>query len=587
MEDDAELVRRALARDQQAFAALYDRYADKLFDYARRQTGHSSDAGDIVQDTFVLAIQRLHQLREPSLVRPWLYAIARSEVHRRHRRVNRLQFSEPDEQAAMSSGAPTADDLVHQQELRVLFAEAANGLDPSDREVLDLHMRHSMSSAEIAAALGIPERQVGVVVQRVRERLGRSIGVVLLAKTPKCPDLVELQRIEGTPLTVLSRKRLARHIEGCLTCGQQLSDRMRPETLLAALPIAIAPSFLRNGVLQRMAEAAHLAAPTSAGAANNPQAGPSPNNGSSQSAAATPSQSDSTQPPQPGRVGRTLPQREGTRVWQTTDGFPRLVSPTRRIALIVGATAAVAVLLIFGILVVTGGDSNKRLTAGSTTIDGRAVLDDATLPTNATVVTAAKPDGSSTSEGTTTSDASTSTSTSSTSSSTSTSTATTLPGVLSTTPVVTSPPTITPTNPPVTNPPPTAPPTTAPDTTAPVFQSANASPHDISAYYSGFDGATCPDYPLSAAISANVTDDRGVASVSLHYTIGSNSYNTSLSKAGNTWQVTIGPIATEQFPSSNAAYQVDAQFTATDTSGNSRVFNVNNIAVLHDCIVIT
>ncbi len=100
----------------------------------------------------------------------------------------------------MNSGAPTPDDVVHQQELRVLFAEAANGLDPSDRETLDLHLRHSLSVAEIAAALGIAERQVFVVVQRVRDRLGRSIGVVLLAKSPKCTEHVALRSssVEGS-----------------------------------------------------------------------------------------------------------------------------------------------------------------------------------------------------------------------------------------------------------------------------------------------------------------------------------------------------------------------------------------------------
>lgn len=534
MEDDADLVRRALARDQQAFAALYDRYADKLYDYARRQTGNAADAGDIVQDTFVLAIQRLHQLRDPSLVRPWLYAIARSEVHRRHRRVNKLQFTEPDEQAAMNAGGPTADDLVHQQELRALFAEAANGLDPSDREVLDLHLRHSMTGAEIAATLGIPERQVAVVVGRVRERLGRSIGVVLLARTPKCGELVELQRTEGAPLTVLSRKRLARHIEGCLTCSQQLSERMRPDTMLAALPIALAPAFLRSGVLQRMAEVANIATP-----------GGSAHHHHTSSA-------------------RTLTPRERGRLWQTSDGFPRLVSPARRLALTVGAVAAAVLLMLFAVLVVTGGNSAKRITAGNGTIAGPVAL------TTSTTTPAA----------TTTPNLSTSIP------------AATTPVVLPTTPVVTAPPTVQPTNPPTTRPPattppttppPTTPPTTAADTTAPVMQSASASPTNISAEWNN--GSACPTYPTTATITATVTDDRGVASVSIHYTIGANSYDASLSNAGAVWQLTIGPLPSEQFDAGN--YTVNAQFTATDTSGNTRVSNVSNLAVLHDCTIIT
>ena len=554
MEDDADLVRRALARDQQAFAALYDRYADKLYDYARRQTGNAADASDIVQDTFVLAIQRLHQLRDPSLVRPWLYAIARSEVHRRHRRVNKLQFTEPDEQAAMNSGGPTADDLVHQQELRVLFAEAANGLDPSDREVLDLHLRHSMTGAEIAATLGIPERQVAVVVGRVRERLGRSIGVVLLAKTPKCGELVELQRTEGAPLTVLSRKRLARHIEGCLTCSQQLSDRMRPETLLAALPIALAPAFLRNGALQRMAEVANSATPGSGSTHHHTSS------------------------------ARTLAPREGGRVWQTSDGFPRLVSRSRRVALVIGAGVAAVLLVLFGVLVVTGGDSAKRITAGTTTIDGRVAASSSTTTTSSTTSTTTAPDVGTTAP------------------------ASTAPVALPSTPDVTVPPTVQPTPPPTTrpratnppatsppatnpptttNPPATTPPTTAPDTTAPVLQSASASPTNISAKWNS--GSACPAYPTTTTITANVTDDRGVASVSVQYTIGANAYNASLSNVGGVWKVTIGPFPSELFADngSEATYPVDASFTATDTTGNARVSNVSNLAVLHDCYIVT
>ncbi|MEQ1702379.1 MAG: sigma-70 family RNA polymerase sigma factor, partial [Ilumatobacteraceae bacterium] len=347
--EDSELVRRALQRDQQAFAALYDRYADRLFDYARRQTGSTADAGDIVQDTFVLAIQRLHQLRDPSLVRPWLYAIARSEVHRRHRRLNRLQFTEPDEQAAMSADGPSADDLVHQQELRALFTEAANGLDPADREVLDLHLRHNLTGVEIAAALGIPERQVSVTVQRVRERLARSIGVVLLARSPACGELGELQRTDGTPLTVLSRKRLARHIDGCATCGQQLHDRMRPETLLAALPIALAPAAWRAEVLQRMAMAG----------------GPAGDGGDPR---------------------RPLRRRENTRVWQHSDGFPRPAVSRGLLTVIAGA--ATAGVLLVAVLVMSGGDAAKRVTAGATTTVSVAAKPSSTGTTVATDATA-------------------------------------------------------------------------------------------------------------------------------------------------------------------------------------------------------
>ena len=43
------------------------------------------DAADAVQDTFVIAAARLGGLRDPRKLRPWLYAVARNECHRRLR----------------------------------------------------------------------------------------------------------------------------------------------------------------------------------------------------------------------------------------------------------------------------------------------------------------------------------------------------------------------------------------------------------------------------------------------------------------------------------------------------------------------
>ena len=43
------------------------------------------DAADAIQDTFVIAAARLGGLRDPRKLRPWLYAVARNECHRRLR----------------------------------------------------------------------------------------------------------------------------------------------------------------------------------------------------------------------------------------------------------------------------------------------------------------------------------------------------------------------------------------------------------------------------------------------------------------------------------------------------------------------
>src|SRR5262245_44227727 len=88
--DDPELVRAATAGDRGAFAAIYDRYADRLHDFCWSVLRDRDEAADATQDTFVVAAERLGQLRDPERLRPWLYAVARSQALRRARARSRV-----------------------------------------------------------------------------------------------------------------------------------------------------------------------------------------------------------------------------------------------------------------------------------------------------------------------------------------------------------------------------------------------------------------------------------------------------------------------------------------------------------------
>jgi RNA polymerase sigma factor (sigma-70 family) len=101
---DAELVSSYLAGDRSALGSIYDRYGQSLFDTATAMTNSRDDASDMVQDVFVLAAERLSQLRDPSRLKPWLFAILRNEVYRRSRRRSRqslTDFSAPEHDAML------------------------------------------------------------------------------------------------------------------------------------------------------------------------------------------------------------------------------------------------------------------------------------------------------------------------------------------------------------------------------------------------------------------------------------------------------------------------------------------------------
>lgn len=239
---DSDLVAAALRGDPVGVAGMYDRYADRLHDYAWSVCRSHADAADIVQDTFVTGSQRLGQLRDPERLRPWLYAIAR---HHALRVIKQRERVEVDSEIDMITDFPEPDSGLDAQQL---VWSAAGGLDAKDRDILSLHLREGLDGEDLAAALGIKPNAANVALFRVRERLEHAVGAVLLARFAKgaCADLDTMMSAELTPLV---RKRATRHIEGCDACQDSRRRVGSPAALFAAMPAALAPAALRDTVL--------------------------------------------------------------------------------------------------------------------------------------------------------------------------------------------------------------------------------------------------------------------------------------------------------------------------------------------------
>src|ERR1700719_95955 len=92
---DSELVAAISDRDVSALAVAYHQHAAALHAYSRSLLNDPADAADTVQDTFIIAASRLGELRDPSRLRPWLFAVARNECYRRPH--GRARTPRPDE----------------------------------------------------------------------------------------------------------------------------------------------------------------------------------------------------------------------------------------------------------------------------------------------------------------------------------------------------------------------------------------------------------------------------------------------------------------------------------------------------------
>jgi RNA polymerase sigma-70 factor (ECF subfamily) len=176
---DGETLARAQMGDRDAFAALYERYADVVYAFLRRMLGDDATAEDALQDTFLRIARSLPSFRVdgPAALSTWILTIARRAAFTPRRPPPSVPLREP----AAVGPAP-----VELAAVRRRLEDALGALSPEQREVFVLRELSQLSYDEIAAA-------VGVDVGTVRSRLHRARA----ALQASLADLLDRQREDG------------------------------------------------------------------------------------------------------------------------------------------------------------------------------------------------------------------------------------------------------------------------------------------------------------------------------------------------------------------------------------------------------
>jgi hypothetical protein len=105
--------------------------------------------------------------------------------------------------------------------------------------------------SEVAKALGVPAKHAHALLSKARQQLERAVTVLIVARTGRrdCAELDELLSGWDGGLTVLLRKRVARHIDGCANCTARRRRDVNAEALFASVPLLLAPLTLRDEIL--------------------------------------------------------------------------------------------------------------------------------------------------------------------------------------------------------------------------------------------------------------------------------------------------------------------------------------------------
>jgi RNA polymerase sigma factor (sigma-70 family) len=201
-DDDSTLVERAVAGEQDAFAALYERYFDRVFDFLARMVHDQSLAADLAQDTFVRAMHALGSLAKGASFKSWLFTIARNTALNQLEKSSRqqpLDGRDDDDDGPAFDVVDTdrfgdPEEAAQAKGLAALVWEAAKALDARTYSVLDMNVREGMDSAEIADVLGVTKNNAYVMVNRMKKTLEEAIGALMLLRNGR-RQCAELDRV--------------------------------------------------------------------------------------------------------------------------------------------------------------------------------------------------------------------------------------------------------------------------------------------------------------------------------------------------------------------------------------------------------
>lgn len=178
-DSDADLIRAINDGNQDLYYELVKRYEKILYNFGLRMCNDSSDAEDMVQDTFLNVYRYLNGFRYETKFKNWLYRIATSVCLKKKRR---SKFA-PDRELSLDSFLPADESAVTlemprwasqpleqvlDEELKGVIRESLMDLPEKYRLVVVLRDLEGFSTQETAEILNLTPTNVKVRLHRAR-----------------------------------------------------------------------------------------------------------------------------------------------------------------------------------------------------------------------------------------------------------------------------------------------------------------------------------------------------------------------------------------------------------------------------------
>jgi len=219
-----------------ALGRVFDASAPHLLRVAGHLAGNRGEVEDLLQETFLAAIENADGWDEDRPLLPWLFGILANQARRSRRRT--LRSPDP-ERLPRRAPAPPPEELA-QSELRQAVEQALAGLAEPYRRVLTLYLGEGLGAKGVASRLACSPSTVRTQIRRGLARLRKSLPV------GAAPAVIALPResLEGIRQVVLSEATTRTGLTASVKGGSMYLDSLLkpwiiPGTLVTVLVVGL------------------------------------------------------------------------------------------------------------------------------------------------------------------------------------------------------------------------------------------------------------------------------------------------------------------------------------------------------------